>query len=37
MDDDKTSSAMYNIAKLNENNYRTWARQIEAVLDDRHG
>jgi len=35
MDDDKTSSATYNIAKLNENNYRTWAHQIEAVLDDK--
>jgi hypothetical protein len=33
--DSKTGSSTYNIAKLTENNYRSWAQQLEWILDER--
>jgi hypothetical protein len=31
----KTGSSTYHIAKLTENNYRSWAQQLEWILDER--
>ena len=33
--DSKTGSSTYNIVKLTENNYRSWAQQLEWILDER--
>jgi gag-polypeptide of LTR copia-type/Domain of unknown function (DUF4219) len=35
MSTEKTTSTMYNMEKLTETNYHTWAEQIEAILDER--
>jgi hypothetical protein len=34
-DDSKTGSSTYHIAKLTENNYCSWAQQLEWILDER--
>src|SRR2546430_4801762 len=33
--DSKTGSSTYHIAKLTESNYRSWAQQLEWILDER--
>jgi hypothetical protein len=35
MEDGKTTSSTYQIDKLNETNYRSWSRQLEAILDEK--
>jgi hypothetical protein len=33
--DSKTGSSTYHISKLTESNYRSWAQQLEWILDER--
>ena len=33
-DDLKAGSGLYNIIKLNEENYRSWKQQVEFILDE---
>src|SRR5947207_15691433 len=35
MEDGKTTSLTYQIDKLNETNFRSWSRQLEAILDEK--